>query len=160
MGLTEVVRRILANYQSDNPGDQGKLAQILLQGRLGGTGKMIVLPVDQGIEHWPARSFAVNPPGYDPVYHHQLAIDAGLSAYAAPLGALEVSSPLFPGQISHHSQDQSCQRKRPTNQAPADCEWRDAGDGSDAAGGSRGGFSRARRRVRGTDARPRGARPR
>ena len=99
MGLTEVVRRILANYQSDNPGVQGKLAQILLQGRLGGTGKMIVLPVDQGIEHGPARSFAVNPSGYDPVYHHQLAIEAGLSAYAAPLGALEVSSPLFPGQI-------------------------------------------------------------
>ena len=58
MGLTEVVRRIVANYQSDNPGVQGKLAQILLQGRLGGTGKMIVLPVDQGIEHGPARSEA------------------------------------------------------------------------------------------------------
>jgi class I fructose-bisphosphate aldolase len=60
---------------------------------------MIILPVDQGIEHGPARSFAVNPGGYDPLYHHELAIEAGLNAYAAPLGALEVSSPRFPGEI-------------------------------------------------------------
>lgn len=97
--MTEQVESILANYRSENPGVQGKLAQLLMQGRLGGTGKMIVLPVDQGIEHGPARSFAVNPAGYDPVYHHELAIDAGLTAYAAPLGALEVSSPRFPGRI-------------------------------------------------------------
>ena len=94
--MTEQVESILANYRSENPGVQGKLAQLLMQGRLGGTGKMIVLPVDQGIEHGPARSFAVNPAGYDPVYHHELAIDAGLTAYAAPLGALEASSPRFP----------------------------------------------------------------
>jgi fructose-bisphosphate aldolase, class I len=36
-------------------------------------------------EHGPARSFAPNPAGYDPHYHYQLAIDAGLNAYAAPL---------------------------------------------------------------------------
>ena len=99
MSSSDQVSGILANYRSENPGVQGKLAQMLMQGRLGGTGKMIVLPVDQGIEHGPARSFAVNPPAYDPIYHHQLAIDAGLSAYAAPLGALEISSPVFPGQI-------------------------------------------------------------
>jgi class I fructose-bisphosphate aldolase len=70
-----------------------------MHGRLGGTGHLIILPVDQGVEHGPARSFAINPPGYDPLYHHKLAIDAGLNAYAAPLGALEVSTPEFPGAI-------------------------------------------------------------
>lgn len=99
MKLTTRVKKILANYGGENPGVQAKLAQMLMQGRLGGTGKMIILPVDQGIEHGPARSFAINPDGYDPLYHHQLAIDAGLNAYAAPLGSLEVSSPHFPGQV-------------------------------------------------------------
>jgi class I fructose-bisphosphate aldolase len=70
-----------------------------MQGRLGGTGRMIILPVDQGFEHGPARSFAINPPAYDPHYHYQLAIDAGLSAYAAPLGALEAGAGTFAGQI-------------------------------------------------------------
>ena len=60
-----------------------------MQGRLGGTGKMVILPVDQGFEHGPARSFAPNPAAYDPHYHYQLAIDAGLNAYAAPLGMIE-----------------------------------------------------------------------
>ncbi|HYE00576.1 MAG TPA: class I fructose-bisphosphate aldolase [Alphaproteobacteria bacterium] len=99
MKLTKRVRDILSNYEGDNAGTKANLARLLMEGRLGGTGKMIILPVDQGYEHGPARSFAVNPPAYDPVYHHQLAIDAGLSAYAAPLGALEVSSPQFAGQI-------------------------------------------------------------
>ncbi|KAK0340063.1 hypothetical protein LTR94_032028, partial [Friedmanniomyces endolithicus] len=70
-----------------------------MQGQLGGTGKLIILPVDQGFEHGPARSFAVNPPAYDPHYHYQLAIDAGLSAYAAPLGMLEAGADTFAGQI-------------------------------------------------------------
>lgn len=99
MKLTTRVKKILANYSGENPGVQAKLAQMLMHGRLGGTGKMIILPVDQGIEHGPARSFAINPDGYDPLYHHQLAIDAGLNAYAAPLGSLEVSSPYFPAQV-------------------------------------------------------------
>ncbi|MEM8539108.1 MAG: class I fructose-bisphosphate aldolase, partial [Pseudomonadota bacterium] len=68
-------------------------------GKLGGTGKMIILPVDQGFEHGPARSFAPNPPAYDPHYHYQLAIDAGLNAYAAPLGMLEAGADTFAGQI-------------------------------------------------------------
>ncbi len=99
MRLSQRVKSILSHYGGDNPGVRGKLAQMLMNGKLGGTGRMIILPVDQGIEHGPARSFAVNPGGYDPMYHHKLAIDAGLSAYAAPLGQLEVSSPHFPGQI-------------------------------------------------------------
>jgi class I fructose-bisphosphate aldolase len=70
-----------------------------MQGRLAGTGKLVILPVDQGFEHGPARSFAPNPAAYDPHYHYQLAIDAGLSAYAAPLGPLEAGADTFAGQI-------------------------------------------------------------
>jgi class I fructose-bisphosphate aldolase len=99
MNFTPIVKAILANYESDNPGTKANLARILTHGRLGGTGKMIILPVDQGFEHGPARSFSVNEPAYDPHYHYQLAIDAGLNAYAAPLGALEAGADTFAGQI-------------------------------------------------------------
>jgi class I fructose-bisphosphate aldolase len=97
--MTPDVKAILAGYESDNPGVKANLARMLMQGRLGGTGKMVILPVDQGFEHGPARSFAPNPPAYDPHYHFQLAIDAGLSAYAAPLGMLEAGADTFAGQI-------------------------------------------------------------
>ena len=99
MTMTPRVREILSHYESDNPGTKANLARILMQGRLGGTGKLVILPVDQGFEHGPARSFAINPAGYDPHYHFQLAIDAGLSAYAAPLGMLEAGASTFAGQI-------------------------------------------------------------
>lgn len=99
MRATRIVQKILSNYEGETPGVKGKLCQILMQGKLGGTGKMIILPVDQGFEHGPARSFAPNPAGYDPHYHYQLAIDAGLSAYAAPLGPLEAGADTFAGQI-------------------------------------------------------------
>jgi fructose-bisphosphate aldolase, class I len=99
MKITRRVKEILANYESDNPGTKGNLARILMEGRLGGTGKMIILPVDQGFEHGPARSFAPNPAGYDPHYHYQMAIDAGLNAYAAPLGPLEAGADTFAGAI-------------------------------------------------------------
>jgi len=99
MGLSEQVKRILDGYESDNPGTKANLARILMQGKLGGTGRLVILPVDQGFEHGPARSFAPNPPAYDPHYHYQLAIEAGLSAYAAPLGMLEAGASTFAGQI-------------------------------------------------------------
>src|SRR5712671_3025983 len=99
MELTDPVKRILDNYESDNPGTKANLARILLQGRLGGTGKLLILPVDQGCEHGPARSFAPNPPAYDPHYHFSLAIEAGLSAYAAPLGMIEAGADTFAGAI-------------------------------------------------------------
>ncbi|KQM65136.1 fructose-bisphosphate aldolase [Sphingomonas sp. Leaf17] len=97
--MTPTVKAILDKYESDNPGVKTNLARILMQGKLGGTGKLIILPVDQGFEHGPARSFAINPAAYDPHYHYQLAIDAGLSAYAAPLGMLEAGADTFAGQI-------------------------------------------------------------
>lgn len=99
MKITRNVRRILDCYESDSPGVKANLARILMQGKLGGTGKLVILPVDQGFEHGPARSFAPNPAAYDPHYHYQLAIDAGLSAYAAPLGMLEAGADTFAGQI-------------------------------------------------------------
>lgn len=99
MRITQKVKKILSNYESDNPGTKRNLASILMQGKLAGTGKMIILPVDQGFEHGPARSFAPNPDGYDPHYHYKLAIDAGLNAYAAPLGMLEAGADSFAGAI-------------------------------------------------------------
>jgi class I fructose-bisphosphate aldolase len=97
--MTPKVRDILSWYESDNPGTKGNLARILQHGKLGGTGKLVILPVDQGFEHGPARSFAANPPAYDPRYHFQLAIDAGLNAYAAPLGMLEAAAATYAGEI-------------------------------------------------------------
>ncbi|HVJ44031.1 MAG TPA: class I fructose-bisphosphate aldolase [Dongiaceae bacterium] len=99
MKITQKVRKILANYESDNPGTKTNLARILMEGKLGGSGKLVILPVDQGFEHGPARSFAPNPDAYDPHYHYELAIDAGLSAYAAPLGMLEAGADTFAGAI-------------------------------------------------------------
>jgi class I fructose-bisphosphate aldolase len=96
---TERVKQILSWYQSDNPGTLANLHRMLMTGRLAGTGKMVILPVDQGFEHGPARSFAKNPDGYDPDYHFQLAIDAGCNAYAAPLGFIEAGAAKFAGQI-------------------------------------------------------------
>jgi class I fructose-bisphosphate aldolase len=96
---TERVRHILSWYASDNPGTINNLARMLMHGTLAGTGKMVILPVDQGFEHGPARSFAPNPAGYDPDYHFQLAIDSGCNAYAAPLGFLEAGAAKFAGRI-------------------------------------------------------------
>ena len=99
MRASRTVQKILANYEGETPGVKAALCRMLMEGKLGGTGKMIILPVDQGFEHGPARSFAPNPAGYDPHYHYQLAIDAGLNAYAAPLGMIEAGADTFAGQI-------------------------------------------------------------
>ena len=99
MLASKIVQKILSHYEGDTPGVKANLCRMLMNGRLGGTGKMIILPVDQGFEHGPARSFAANPAAYDPHYHYQLAIDAGMSAYAAPLGMIEAGADTFAGQI-------------------------------------------------------------
>ncbi len=97
--MSKRVREILSWYGSDNPGTLTNLARLLNHGRLAGTGKMVILPVDQGFEHGPARSFAPNPEGYDPRYHFELALEAGCNAYAAPLGFLEAGAREFAGEI-------------------------------------------------------------
>jgi class I fructose-bisphosphate aldolase len=97
--MTPQVKEILSWYGSDNPGTLANLARIMNHGKLTGTGKMVILPVDQGFEHGAARSFAKNPAGYDPRYHFQLAIESGCNAYAAPLGMIEAGAREFAGEI-------------------------------------------------------------
>lgn len=97
MLVTDKVKKILDCYESDNPGTKANLTRILMHGKLGGTGKLIILPVDQGFEHGPIKSFEINPDAYDPHYHFQLAVDAGLSAYAAPLGMIEAGASTYAG---------------------------------------------------------------
>lgn len=99
MAYTDRVKQILSWYPSDTPGTLTNLARLLNTGTLAGTGKMVILPVDQGFEHGPARSFAPNAAGYDPDYHIQLAIDSGCNAYAAPLGFLEAVAGKYLGEI-------------------------------------------------------------
>src|SRR5260370_20041152 len=120
--MTNRVREILGWYSADNAGVKTNLARILNHGALKGTGKCLILPVDQGFEHGPARSFAPNPPGYDPRYHFELAIEAGCNAYAAPLGFLEAGAPRYAGGIplilktsNHHlTQNQAEPHHAPT----------------------------------------------
>src|SRR5688572_714059 len=99
MRNSDQVKKILSWYPSDNPGVLANLARMLNTGRLAGTGKMVILPVDQGFEHGPARSFQPNPAGYDPDYHAQLALDSGCNAYAAPLGFLEAVAGKLQGEL-------------------------------------------------------------
>src|ERR1700716_4244785 len=99
MKITRTVKKILDNYESDCPGTKGTLARILMHGKLGGTGKLVILPVDQGFEHGPARSFAPNPPAYDPHYHYQLAVAGRPSAYAARRGFTEAGAGSCAGAI-------------------------------------------------------------
>lgn len=97
--MTDRVREILSWYESDNPGTKANLARLMNHGRLAGTGKFVILPVDQGFEHGPARSFAMNPAGYDPNYHFEMALEAGCNAYAAPLGFIEAAAARHAGEI-------------------------------------------------------------
>ena len=99
MPLTDRTKQILSWYASDNPGTKANLARLMNHGTLAGTGKFVILPVDQGFEHGPARSFAPNPEGYDPEYHAQLALDSGCNAYAAPLGFLEAVADKYAPQL-------------------------------------------------------------
>ena len=97
--MTPRVREILSWYGSENPGVLTNMARMLNTGKLAGSGKMVILPVDQGFEHGPARSFAKNPDGYDPRYHFELAVESGCNAYAAPLGFIEAGAREFAGEI-------------------------------------------------------------
>jgi class I fructose-bisphosphate aldolase len=99
MKITENVKQILSYYASENPAVKANLYKMLMQGALAGTGKMVILPVDQGFEHGPERSFGANPDAFDPHYHFKLAIDAELNAFAAPLGLLSCGASEFAGQI-------------------------------------------------------------
>ena len=97
--MTKRVREILSYYDSENPGVRANLARFLNHGRLAGTGRLVILPVDQGFEHGPGRSFAINPPAYNPLYHFELALEAGCNGYAAPLGFLEAGAAEYAGEL-------------------------------------------------------------
>jgi fructose-bisphosphate aldolase, class I len=97
--MSQRVRQILSYYDSENPGVRANIARFLNHGRSAGTGKLVILPVDQGFEHGPARSFAPNPPAYNPLYHFGLALEAGCNGYAAPLGFIEAGVTDYAGEI-------------------------------------------------------------
>ncbi|MEW6730336.1 MAG: class I fructose-bisphosphate aldolase [Acidobacteriota bacterium] len=97
--MSAYVEEILSWYESDGPGVKANLYRILMSGALAGTGKLIILPVDQGFEHGPARSFAVNAAAYSPYYHFELAIEGGFNAYAAPLGFIEAGAARYAGRV-------------------------------------------------------------
>lgn len=97
--MPDRVKQILSWYESDNAGVLANLRRMLGAGTLRDTGKLVILPVDQGFEHGPARTFAPNPPAYNPHYHFELALEAGCNAYAAPLGALEAGARTFAGEL-------------------------------------------------------------
>jgi class I fructose-bisphosphate aldolase len=93
------INKILNNYKHENPGVKANIVRILNHGELAGTGKLVILPVDQGFEHGPLRTFGPNPLGFDPMYHVELAIESGCNAYAAPLGFIQMAASEYPGQI-------------------------------------------------------------
>jgi fructose-bisphosphate aldolase, class I len=97
--MSDRVKQILGWYESDSPGSLANIRRMLGTGTLADTGKMVILPVDQGFEHGPARSFAPNPPAYNPHYHFELALEAGCNAYAAPLGFIEAGARTFAGEL-------------------------------------------------------------
>lgn len=99
MHLTSQVKHVLSWYDGERPGVKANLARMLMHGRTGGSGRLLVLPVDQGFEHGPARSFSTNPEAFDPRYHFELAIDAGVSALAAPLGFLAAGADAYAGAV-------------------------------------------------------------
>src|SRR5260370_36915947 len=90
--MTKRAKEILDFYGSETAGVLSNIARVINHGRLAGTGMFVIVPVDQGFEHGPARSFAPNPPAYDPRSHFSLACEAGCNAYAAPLGFLEAEA--------------------------------------------------------------------
>jgi len=119
---TLALKAILKNYESDNPGTKTNLYRILNHGRLAGTGRMIILPVDQGFEHGPGRSFAMNEEAYDPHYHYSLAVEGGVNAFAAPLGLLEAGADTYAGQVPLILKINSSNSLVPTlNQAVTGC---------------------------------------
>src|SRR5580704_8884728 len=128
MKLTPRVREIVDWYEGESPGTKANLARMLMAGRLGGTGKLVILPVDQGFEHGPARSFAKNPAAYDPHYHYQLAIDAGLNAYASVLGMLEAGADTFAGKIPTILKVNSANSLMPKDAAPDQAVTASVGD--------------------------------
>lgn len=94
----DFVDRVLAG--SDRPPRVLRSLQSLLgSGRLGGTGYVSILPVDQGIEHAGGASFAPNPAYFDPMSIVELAVEGGCNAVASTFGVLGQASRRFAHRI-------------------------------------------------------------
>jgi class I fructose-bisphosphate aldolase len=95
---SDFVDRVFA--QTDrNPQVLRNLEQLFDHGRLAGTGYVSILPVDQGIEHSGAASFAPNPAYFDPINIIELAIEGGTNAVATTFGVLGMASRKFAHKI-------------------------------------------------------------
>ena len=87
-------------YHSDrNNRVLGNLQWLMESGRLGGTGYLSILPVDQGIEHSAGASFAKNPDYFDPENIVKLAVEAGCNGVASTFGALRSVSRKYAHKI-------------------------------------------------------------
>ena len=93
------VDEIISWYGHENEGTKENIERLLNTGYLAGTGKLVILPVDQGFEHGPSKSFVPNPDAFDPDYHFNFAIEAGCNAYAAPLGFIEHGAKKYSKQL-------------------------------------------------------------
>jgi class I fructose-bisphosphate aldolase len=82
-----------------NPQALRNLQQLFGSGRLANTGHVSILPVDQGIEHTAAASFAPNPKYFDPKNIIELALEGGCNAVASTLGVLGMSSRRYAHRI-------------------------------------------------------------
>src|SRR5689334_24153374 len=94
----DVVDRLFALSDRNNR-VLGNLQRIFGHGRLGGSGYVSILPVDQGIEHSAGASFAKNPDYFDPARIVQLAIEGGCNAVATTLGALGATARRYAHRI-------------------------------------------------------------
>lgn len=94
----DLVDRIFA-ASDRKQGVLNNLQRLLDHGRLGGTGYVSILPVDQGIEHSAGASFAPNPRMFDPEGIVELAIEGGCSAVASTFGVLRIISRRYAHKI-------------------------------------------------------------
>ncbi len=112
------MKAILVKCKSDNAGVKPNLARILMHGKLGGTGKLIIVPVrPEGFEHGPGAASVINPAAYDPHYHYRDRDRTGLSAYAAPLGMIEAGAETFAGADRDHPEGQQLEQTGPEARA-------------------------------------------
>ncbi|MGD8429282.1 MAG: class I fructose-bisphosphate aldolase, partial [Ectothiorhodospiraceae bacterium] len=94
----DFVDRVVAQ-KNRKPGTLRNLEGIFRTGRLGGTGYISILPVDQGVEHSGGASFAPNPEYFDPENIVRLAIEGGCNAVASTLGVLSAVSRRYAHKI-------------------------------------------------------------
>jgi class I fructose-bisphosphate aldolase len=96
--ITERVKKLIDCYEGEPSGVRLNLARLFTHGRLGGSGHIVMLAVDQGFEHGPT-TFLSNPDGFSPHYHFQLAEESGISGFTAPLNWLRAGIDSYLGVV-------------------------------------------------------------